>query len=210
MPNNAMLYEPWLQWAMEIQAIAQNGLTYCKDVYDRERYERLREIAAEMLSHKTGMPAEQIKTLFCSETGYQTPKLDTRAAIIENEKILLVQEKDGLWSMPGGWVDVLETIAGNTEKEAREEAGLEVKAERIVALHDRNRHNQPPYAYNICKVFVLCKRLGGSFQPNSETIASGWFALNDLPPLSVGKTTKEQISLCFQANANPSWQPVFD
>ena len=195
---------------MEIQAIAQNGLAYCTSIYDQERYERLREIAAEMLSHKTGIPTTHVKTLFCSETGYQTPKLDTRAAIIENEKILLVQEKDGLWSMPGGWVDVLETIASNTIKEAREEAGLDVQPERIAALHDRNQHNTPPYAYNICKVFVLCRRTGGSFQPNSETIASGWFAMNDLPPLSVGKTTKEQIALCFQANADPNWQPIFD
>ena len=210
MPNNPALYEPWLKWAIEIQAIAQNGLTYCTDVYDQERYERLREIAAEMISHKSGIPAEQVKTLFCNETGYQTPKLDTRAAIIENEKILLVQEKTGLWALPGGWADVTETIASNTVKEVREEAGLEAKAERIVALQDHNLRNEHPYVYNICKVFVLCRRLGGQFQPNSETIASDWFALDTLPELAVTKTTEEQIKLCFQAAADPHWQPVFD
>ena len=210
MANQVMLNEPWLKWAIEIQAIAQNGLTYCTDVYDQERYERLREIAAEMLSHKTGIPTDQVKNLFCSETGYQTPKLDTRAAIIENEKILLVQEKTGLWALPGGWADVTETVASNTVKEVREEAGLEARAERIVALQDHNLRNSHPYAYNICKVFVLCKRLGGQFQPSSETIDSGWFALEDLPPLAVTKTTKEQITLCFQAAADPHWQPVFD
>lgn len=210
MPNDPALYEPWLNWAIEIQAIAQNGLAYCGDVYDQERYERLREIAAEMISHKSGIPLEKVETLFCSDTGYQTPKLDSRAAIIENEKILLVQEKSGLWSMPGGWVDMTQTIASNTVKEAWEEAGLRVRPERLAALHDRNLHNAPPYAYNICKAFVLCTRLGGQFKPNSETIASGWFRMDDLPPLDVGKTTKEQISLCFQANANPHWQPVFD
>jgi len=210
MPNDAVLTEPWLKWAIEIQALAQNGLTYCKDIYDQERYERLREIAAEMISFKSGIPAEQVKNLFCNETGYQTPKLDTRAAIIENEKILLVQEKTGLWALPGGWADVTETISSNTVKEVREEAGLEAKAERIVALLDHNRRNGHPYAYNICKVFVLCLRLGGQFQPNSETIASGWFGMDELPPLAVTKTTKEQIALCFQANADPGWQPVFD
>jgi len=210
MPNDAVLHEPWLKWAIEIQALAQNGLTYCKDIYDQERYERLREIAAEMLSHKTGIPTQQVKTLFCNETGYQTPKLDTRAAIIENGKVLLVQEKTGLWALPGGWADVTETVASNTIKEVREEAGLEARAERIVALQDHNLRNGHPYAYNICKVFVLCKRLGGQFQPNSETIASGWFTMDDLPALAVTKTTKEQIALCFQAAADPHWQPVFD
>lgn len=210
MPNDPILYQPWLGWAVEIQAIAQNGLTYCHDVYDRERYERLREIAAEMISYKSGIPTDQVKTLFCSETGYQTPKLDSRAAIIENEKILLVQEKSGFWSMPGGWVDVNQTIAQNTAKEAREEAGLEVMPERLVALHDRNQHNTPPYAYNICKAFVLCRRLDGCFAPNSETIASGWFSMDDLPELELGKTTKEQIALCFEAAADPHWQTVFD
>jgi len=210
MQNYTFLNEPWLQWAIEIQSIAQNGLTYCKDVYDQERYTRLREIAAEMLSHKSDIPMETVKTLFCNETGYQTPKLDTRAAIIENEKILLVQEKNGRWSLPGGWVDATESIASNTVKEIREEAGLEAKAERLVAVQDRRKHNEPPYAYNICKVFVLCTRLRGSFQPNSETIASGWFALDHLPMLAEEKNTRAQIALCFEAAKDPAWQTQFD
>ena len=202
--------QKWLDWAVELQALAQAGLYYSKDIYDLERFQRIREIAADMLVSPSGLPAEQVRNLFCGETGYQTPKLDSRAAIIENEKILLVQEQSGLWSMPGGWVDVTQTIASNTVKEAREEAGLEVTPLRLAAMHDRNRHNTPPYAYNICKVFVLCRRLGGAFAPNSETLASGWFGMDDLPPLDEGKTTKEQIALCFQAHADPHWQPVFD
>lgn len=210
MNTEAFLMEPWLKWAMEIQSIAQCGLAYAKDVYDIERYERLREIAAEMVSDRTDIPVEKVKTLFCNETGYQTPKLDTRAAIFKDGKILLVHEKDGTWSLPGGWVDVLETIESNTVKEVREEAGLEVKAERVIAIHDRNRHNRPVYAYGICKVFMLCSVVGGSFAENIETTGSGYFGRDELPLLSDDKSTQEQVELCFAAYADENWKVQFD
>ena len=111
--------EKWLKWAIEIQSLSQIGLTYTKDVYDRERYQRLREISAEMLAEKTEVSIEKVKDLFCHETGYQTPKLDTRAAIFRNNKILLVHENNGTWSLPGGWCDVLESVKSNTEKEVK-------------------------------------------------------------------------------------------
>ena len=94
--------DDFTKWAMEIQSIAQAGLTYCKDVFCRERYERLRDISAEMIAKMTDLPIEKVKTLFCGETGYQTPKIDTRAAIFKDGKILLVKENDGRWSLPGG------------------------------------------------------------------------------------------------------------
>ena len=130
-------------------------MTYSKDVFDIERFERIREIAAEMLSLQSEIPIEKVKNLFCNETGFQTPKLDTRAAIFKDDKILLVKEKNGTWSLPGGWVDINQSIKTNTEKEVKEEAGLNVKAIRIIAIQDRNLHNIPPYAYNVCKVFVV-------------------------------------------------------
>ena len=116
----------WLEWAKELQFLAQAGLTYTKDDFDndKERFERIRTIAAEMMSLQSGLPLERVKGLFCNETGFQTPKLDTRAAIFADNKILLVKEKNGTWSMPGGWVDVMQTIRSNTIKEVREEAGL--------------------------------------------------------------------------------------
>ena len=137
----------WLDWAIEIQSLAQAGMTYGHDVYDMERYERLREISAEMLSYKTDIPVEKVKDLFCNETGYQTPKIDTRAAIFEDGKILLVHEKNGTWSLPGGWCDVNQSVAENTIKETLEEAGLHVKADRMIAVQDRNKHNLPIYVY---------------------------------------------------------------
>lgn len=200
----------WLEWAKELQFIAQARLTYTKDPFDKERFGRIREIAAEIISARIRLPLAQVKDLFCNETGFQTPKLDTRAAIFKNDKILLVEENDGTWSMPGGWVDVTETVRSNTVKEVKEEAGLDVEAVRVIALHDRNLHNQPPYAYNVCKVFVLCEVKGGSFHPNIETVGSGYFGLDELPPLSVDKNSYQQIEMCFTARLDKNWQVEFD
>lgn len=201
--------QPWLQWAIELQALAQNGLAYTDNKFDKERFERIREIAAEMVACKADMPKETVEGLFCGEKGYQTPKLDTRAAIFKDDKILLVKE-DGRWSLPGGWVDVAESVYSNTVKEAKEEAGVDVKPLRVIALQDRNRHNLPRYIYSICKVFVLCELLGGQFENNSETTESGFFALDNLPLLFTEKNTCEQIKMCFEAKDSQHWETRFD
>lgn len=206
-----MKQDQWLDWAIELQSLAQAGLTYGRDVYDLERYQRLRDIAAEMLASQTDLPLEQVKTLFCNETGYQTPKVDTRAAVFRKGRILLVRENDGAWSLPGGWCEVNLSIGENAEKETLEEAGLRVHARRLIAVQDRNRHNTPRYAYGIVKAFVLCELLDGDFVQNSETTESGFFALDALPaPLAQEKNSSEQIALCFQAAAAERWETVFD
>ncbi len=201
---------PWLKWAMELQFISQAGTTYSKDAFDVERFERLKEISAEIMSLKTGISKEQVKDVFCNETGFQTPKLDTRAAIFEDDKILLVKEKNGTWSLPGGWVDVNESIKSNTIKEAKEESGLDVLPVRLIAIQDRNKHNLPLYAYGISKAFVLCEIVGGSFTPNVETERSEFFGLAELPPLALEKNNEDQIKLCFDAYHSNYWEPVFD
>ena len=200
----------WLDWAVELQAMAQAGLYYGKDPFDRERCARIREIAAEMLALQSEIPLEKVRDLFCCETGYQTPKLDTRAAVFQGEKILLVQESDGRWSLPGGWADVDISLRENTVKEVREEAGLDVTADLVIALQDRNRHNSPPSAYGICKVFVLCSLIGGTFQPNLETLSSGWFALDELPELSVDRTSEDQVKMCFDAYHAQTWTTLLE
>lgn len=203
--------ENWLKWAIEIQALAQNGLTYTKDVYDKERFERLREISAEMLAEKTDIPVDKVKNLFCNEKGYQTPKLDTRAAIFKDGKILLVHENNGTWALPGGWVDVLESVGSNTIKEVKEETGLDVRNQKIIAIQDRNQHNTPSYAYGICKVFVLCELLGGEFKENTETTEIKYFSLDEIPQnLANEKTSMEQIEMCFRALNDSNWQTKFD
>ncbi|MBK5142294.1 NUDIX hydrolase [Budviciaceae bacterium BWR-B9] len=200
----------WLKWAVELQFIGQTGCHYSQDVYDRERFERIRQLSAEIVSQYSGLPMAHVSSVFCNETGFQTPKLDCRAAIFDEDKILLVKENSGEWSLPGGWVDVNQSIRANTVKEVKEEAGLDVIATRLIALQDRNLHNTPIYAYGICKVFVQCEVIGGHFVANSETIESGWFSQEQLPELSEDKTTAQQIALCFEAYHAEYWQPVFD
>ncbi len=202
--------EKWLEWAIELQSLAQAGLTYGKDVYDRERYERIRDISAEILSYKTDISVEKVKNLFCNEIGYQTPKLDTRAAVFEHEKILLVKENNGKWSLPGGWVDVNLSVKENTVKEVKEESGLDVTADRIIAIQDRDRHNLPAYAYGVCKIFVLCSVIGGEFEKNIETTEFRYFNKAELPELATEKNTKEQIGMCFNAYYNKNWIVEFD
>ena len=202
--------EKWLEWAIELQSLAQAGLTYGKDVYDRERYERIRDISAEILSYKTDISVEKVKNLFCNEVGYQTPKIDTRAAVFEHEKILLVKENNGKWSLPGGWVDVNLSVKENTVKEVKEESGLDVTADRIIAIQDRDRHNLPAYAYGVCKIFVLCSVIGGEFEKNIETTEFRYFNKAELPELATEKNTKEQIEMCFNAYYNKNWIAEFD
>lgn len=205
-----MKNEKWLDWAIELQSLAQAGLTYCKDPFDRERYERIREITAEMLSDKTDVSVEKVKELFCNETGYQTPKIDTRAAIFRDGKILLVRENNGKWSLPGGWCDVNVSVGENAVKEVSEEAGLDVTADRIIAVLDRAKHNLPVYPYGVCKIFVRCSVIGGSFKKNTETTGFDWFDEENLPELAEEKNNAEQIKMCFEAYRNPQLPVIFD
>lgn len=203
--------EKWLEWAIEIQSLAQAGLFYTENEYDKERYLRLREISALMISNKTDLSLDKVKDLFCNETGYQTPKIDTRAAIFKDDKILLVHEANDTWSLPGGWCDVLLSVKENTIKEVKEEAGLDVIPTRIISLQDRNKHNKPIYAYGICKIIIMCELIGGSFKENLETTEYKYFKKDELPiNLALEKTDKEQIEMCFEAYYDENFKTLFD
>lgn len=200
-----------LEWAVKIQSIAQAGLTYGRDVYDKERYEELRLIAAQMLSERTEIPVAKIQNLFCNEEGYQTPKIDTRAAIFKDGKILMVHENNGTWSLPGGWCDVDQSVASNVIKEAKEETGLEVLPQKLIAVQDWRKHNVCNYAYGVIKIFVLCKEVSGTFVENIETTGVQYFGREELPEnLAVEKTTMEQVIMCFDACADRNWMTQFD
>jgi ADP-ribose pyrophosphatase YjhB (NUDIX family) len=207
--------EPWLAWARELQAIAQAGLYYTKDVFDRERFERVRELACECMGELSAEPIERVRGLFANEDGYQTPKMDTRAAIPDDEgRLCLVHERGGAWSLPGGWVDQGQTVFSNTVKEAREEAGLVVEPVRLVAIQEHNLHNPHPCAWGIMKHFVLCRNLGGEFVPNDETVERGFFSADELPDLFESKNTADQLALCFDCleatRAGRAWDPSVD
>ena len=203
--------DKWLDFAIRIQSIAQAGLLYGKDQYDKERYGELRKIAAEMISEKTDISVEKVYDLFCNETGYQTPKVDTRAAVFMDDKILLVHENNGTWSLPGGWCDVDQSIASNTEKEVKEEAGFTVKAEKLIAVQDWRKHNVTNYAYGVVKAFVMCRYESGNFEKNIETTEIAFFGKDEIPdPLAVEKCTREQIIMCFEAYEKPEMSTLFD
>ena len=203
--------DKWLDFAIRIQSIAQAGLLYGKDQYDKERYGELRKIAAEMISEKTDISVEKVYDLFCNETGYQTPKVDTRAAVFMDDKILLVHENNGTWSLPGGWCAVDQSIASNTEKEVKEEAGFTVKAEKLIAVQDWRKHNVTNYAYGVVKAFVMCRYESGNFEKNIETTEIAFFGKDEIPDhLAVEKCTREQIIMCFEAYEKPEMSTLFD
>ena len=203
--------DKWLEVAMKLQSLAQNGLAYCNNPFDKERYEQIREIAADMLADRTDLPVEKIRDLFCCESGYQTPKVDTRAAVFKKGKILLVHEKNGTWSLPGGWCDANQSVASNAVKEVKEESGMEVRAERLIAVQDWRRHNVTNYVFGVVKIFVLCRETGGKFEENIETTEVRYFGREELPKqLAEEKNTRKQIEMCFDAYQDPDWKVQFD
>ena len=193
----------WLEIAKKLQAIAQAGLEFGHSEFDIDRYEQLRQISIDILDHHTSYDATQIREFFATDKGYPTPKVDVRAAIFQDDKILMVREKcDGRWSLPGGWADQHLTIKENLIKEAGEEAGVDIEPQKILAIFDRKLHNQPPIPYGCYKIFVECKLNGGGFKKNIETTGSEFFSLNNLPPLSPGRNSLDQIEYCFSARHN--------
>ena len=209
---NVFKNDVWKKWAQELQFLAQSSLAYSKDKFDRERSERIRDIACEMLSYKYDLSIEKIKMDFASEIGYQTPKVETRAVIIKDNKILLVKEQlDGKWALPGGYQDVNVSVRENVIKEASEEAGAVVQPLKVVAVLDYNRHHHVNFPLGMVKIFVLCEYINHSFNENTETLGAEFYSLDDLPELSLTRTTKKQLEMCFECYKNPeNWDTIFD
>lgn len=201
----------WLTWAKQLQSIAQAGLTYSENKYDLERFEQIRDLSVDILNNYTDAGEEKIRNLFCSETGYQTPKVDVRGAIFKQDTILLVKESiDGCWSMPGGWADIGLSIKENIEKEAREEAGLHVIAKKLVGVFDWVKNVDLPNPFAIYKTVMLCDVIDGEFQKNIETEDARYFELDHLPELSKGRTTEALIKICYQASQDNAFIPIID
>jgi len=201
----------WLKWATELQSIAQAGLTFAKNQYDIDRYQQIRDLTVEILNEYTYIDHKKIRELFASETGYQTPKVDIRAAVIKDDKILLVNEKiDGRWSLPGGWADVNSSVSESAVRECSEEAGASVVPKRIIAVHLANKHNNPQFPYTIYKIFVDCELIEYNFKENTETIGSCFFSPDDLPELSAERNSLNQIKMCFEAKKHKFFETIFD
>jgi len=201
----------WLDRAKRLQAIAQTGLTFVRDPYDRERYEAVRDIAVEMMAEGTGGDSRALAGMLASESGYATPKVDVRAAVFRAERILLVKERsDGLWTVPGGWADVGDTPRVAVERETAEESGYEVRAVKLAAVYDRNLHGHTPHLFHIWKLFFVCEIIGGSPRASLETEAVDFFSLDDLPALSTGRVTARQIAHMLEHQRHREWPTTFD
>ncbi|WP_232698227.1 NUDIX hydrolase [Brevibacillus daliensis] len=201
----------WLKWAKEIQAIAQTGLTYSKDVYDLERYESLRQISIDILANYTSIDEQIIKLTFANETGYATPKVDIRGVVFWDNKILMVREKaDGAWALPGGWADIGLSPSEIAVKEIKEESGYDVKPLRLLAVLDKKYHDHPPEPYHVYKLFIECAIVGGQGQGGVETSEVGFFEENELPMLSVERNTEKQIKSMFASHRDPSSMVMCD
>jgi ADP-ribose pyrophosphatase YjhB (NUDIX family) len=202
-----------VEWARRLQAIAQSGLAYDPHVYDRERYEEVRRVAAEMLAAADGRDAERAERILSLETGHATPKMDVRGVVFRDGGILLVRERvGGGWSLPGGWADVGETPAESVAREVREESGWDVRPVRLLGLYDRDRWGLPPHAWCVWKAFFLCDLAGGErAELGHETTDSAFFERDALPqPLRFGDATARQIGRCFEHLDHPEWPADFD
>lgn len=207
-----MTEEPaWLSWGRKLQAIAQTGLTFSEEQYDRERYEAVREIAAEMLASRTAAEPSYLLELFEREEGYATPKVDVRAGVFNANGILLVRERrDGLWTLPGGWADVNDAPSAAVEREVREESGYEACAVKLAAVFDRRGHGHPPSPRHTYKLFFLCELLGGAPRLSYETDGVAFFGEHELPPLSLPRVTPEEIALLFAHQRDRGLPTSFD
>jgi ADP-ribose pyrophosphatase YjhB (NUDIX family) len=205
---------PWLTWSRELLAIAQTGLAFTDDPYDRERYEAVRGLAARLMGLHGGADPRRIVDLLAGEQGYATPKLDVRAAVFDARgRILMVREAAdaGRWTLPGGWADVNHTPAQNAEKETLEESGYRVRARKLAAAWDRTRQGHPPSVFACAKLFFVCELLGGEARTSLETTEVAWFERGALPPdLSLGRVLPHQLDRMFEHHDDPTLPTDYD
>ena len=200
-----------LSWVHRLQTITQAGLTYSRDPYDRQRYEQLQELAAEIAASMAKASEAPWLEIIRAEKGYATPKVDVRAVVEQNGKLLFMREsQDGLWSLPGGWADIGESPSQIAEREVLEETGFEVRANKLLAVYDKARHDHPPEFWYCYKLFVRCELRGGAPTRGLETLDTNFFGAHELPPLSTPRVTEAQVRRMFEHLALPHLPTDFD
>lgn len=201
----------WLDWAREIQSLAQTGQAFTRSYYDRLSFCRLSGIAAEILAEHSQLDVQGAKRVFSLEPGYATPKVDVRAAVVREGRILLVQEKaDGKWAMPGGWADVGDRPSQTAERETLEESGFTVRATKLIGAFDANRGHKANMFFHAVKLIFLCELLGGKAAESMETLAVDFFDLHNLPPLSEQRTNQRHLEEVRAHLRDPLRPAAFD
>lgn len=192
-------------------ALAQTGLHFSQDEYDRERYREVADIAASLLALESGRSKESIRDAWFVEDGYATPKIDVRGAVFRDDRVLLVRERvDGRWTLPGGWADVNDSPSAAVEKEIEQESGFIARAVKLAAVYDRNKHDHPAYLFHLWKLFFICDITGGEARGSYETTEVAFFPLDRLPELSTGRTTARQISRMYEHHLKREMPTEFD
>ena len=207
-----MAPEPqWLTIAREVRALAQTGLAFTADGFDQQRYQRLQELAALLMAQGAG-GQESFLELFRQEKGYATPKVDVRGAAFLDGRVLMVREiSDGKWTLPGGWADVNQSAGECVVREIAEESGFKARAQKLAAVYDYQRSGHPPHRIDsIYKMFFICEIIGGEARASDETSEAAFFARNELPELSLGRTTAAQIDRMFHHAEHPQLAADFD
>jgi ADP-ribose pyrophosphatase YjhB (NUDIX family) len=200
-----------LDLSRRLLALSQTGLHFTAEEYDRERYREIGDIATRLLELDGGVGADAVRQAWFVEDGYATPKVDVRGAIFRDERVLLVRERvDGKWTLPGGWADVNDTPSYAVLKEIEQESGFTARVAKLAAVYDRNKRNHPPYLFHSWKVFFLCEITGGAARTSYETTAVEFFALDQLPELSTGRSNAEQIRRMYQHYIDPNLPTEFD
>ena len=194
-----------------LQSMAQTGLEYARDPYDRDRYRKILTVASEMAADSMAGTPGEIEMIYSREKGYATPKVDVRAVVFREGKVLLVREKsDGCWTLPGGWADVGDSPAESVTREVLEESGFVTRAVKVLAVLDRNKHGHTENLFHIYKIYLLCEITGGSARPSDETSEVGFFGEEELPELSRQRITRGQLAIMFEHYRDPGRPADFD
>lgn len=200
-----------LDHARRLLALAQTGLHFSREEFDRERYREIADIATQLLAAEGAYQAQQLQTAWFVEEGYATPKIDVRGGVFQDSRVLLVQERqDGKWSLPGGWADVNDSPSYAVEKEIEQESGYLARAVKLAAVFDRNKHDHPPHLFHVWKLMFVCELTGGTPRGSYETTAVDFFRLDALPELSIGRTTRAQIERLYAHSLDPARPTEFD
>ena len=201
----------WLEWAREIQQLSQTGLAFAITNYEKKRYKRLTEITAEIVEHHTQLEKQSVEKVLMAQPGYATPKIDVRAAVIKDDKILLVQERsDKRWAMPGGWADVGDIPSEVAIRETKEESGYEIKPVKVIGVFDANRLGDQLELFHAFKIVFLCDLTGGAAAISEETQDVNFFSLDSLPSLSLNRTNEKHINEIIAHLKDPQRQTYFD
>lgn len=205
--------EEILEEIKRLKTMADIGLLYADNQFDKDRYTELLAMSHRLLAKVSGNSEEAIKALFLPVTEYPTVKTDVRALVLseDKKKVLLAKESvDGKWTLPGGWADIGESPKEATEKEVREETGLIVEAKKLLAVFDKRKHAHPPQPYYIYKLVFYCEMVSGQLQSGFDMLDAGFFDLDNLPELSTDRILESQIKLLHEKAANNAFEAYFD